>query len=125
MTVDAPRTERPRFRRSVITGLAAALLAGSAAAPAAAQMLTGDGSLACGSPHVVARGDTLSKLSGRAYGDPLRYPVLVDANLDALGGDPERLAVGMSLDIPCIDVDGKLLAPDEATAAGDSLTDVV
>jgi len=125
MTVDAPRTERPRFRRSVITGLAAALLAGSAAAPAAAQMLTGDGSLACGSPHVVARGDTLSKLSGRAYGDPLRYPVLVDANRAALGGDPERLAVGMSLDIPCIDVDGKLLAPDEATAAGDSLTDVV
>ena len=76
-------------------------------APAAAQMLVGDGSVKCGGPYVISSGDTLSRVSERAYGDPMLYGILADANWDALGGDPEHLTVGMSITIPCIDANGK------------------
>jgi hypothetical protein len=101
--------------------LAATLLAGSALTPASAQPLVGDGSLTCGSPHVVASGDTLSVLSERAYGDPMLYGFIADANWDALGGDPENISVGMSLTIPCVDVSGEVLTPEQAAEAAASL----
>ncbi|WP_167620184.1 DUF3300 domain-containing protein [Paracoccus ravus] len=58
-------------------------------------------SLPCGSPHVVASGETLSRLAARVYGDSNLYGLILEANRDALGGRPENLAVGMTLDIPC------------------------
>lgn len=108
-------------RRRAVRGLAAALLAGSGLSPAAAQMLVGDGSLACGSPYVVASGDTLSVLAERAYGDPLLYGFIADANWDALGGNPESVAVGMELTIPCVDASGAVLTPEQAAEAAASL----
>ena len=112
------------FRRLLVRSLAVALVAASITAPAAAQMLVGDGSVECGGPYVISSGDTLSGVSQRAYGDPLLYGILADANWDALGGDPEHVTVGMSITIPCIDANGKVL-PGEAAEAAAALEAVV
>ena len=64
-------------------------------------------------------------MSQRAYGDPMLYGILADANWDALGGDPEHVTVGMSITIPCIDANGKVLTPEEAAEAAASLEAVV
>ncbi|MTH61661.1 DUF3300 domain-containing protein [Paracoccus litorisediminis] len=77
-------------------GLAAGLMLSATAPPLLAQ-----DALTCGNPHVVASGETLSKLATRAYGDPNLYGLILDANRDVLGGKPESLAVGMTLTIPC------------------------
>ena len=113
------------FRRLLVRSLAVALVAAPITAPAAAQMLVGDGSVECGGPYVISSGDTLSGVSQRAYGDPLLYGILADANWDALGGDPEHVTVGMSITIPCIDANGKVLTPEEAAEAAASLEAVV
>ncbi|MBD9529994.1 DUF3300 domain-containing protein, partial [Paracoccus sp. PAR01] len=68
---------------------------------ATAPPLLAQDALTCGNPHVVASGETLSKLATRAYGDPNLYGLILDANRDVLGGKPESLAVGMTLNIPC------------------------
>ena len=112
-------------RRLLVRSLAVALVASPVAAPAAAQMLVGDGSVKCGGPYVISSGDTLSRVSERAYGDPMLYGILADANWDALGGDPEHLTVGMSITVPCIDANGKILTPEEAAEAAASLEAVV
>jgi hypothetical protein len=112
-------------RRLLVRSLAVALVASAVAAPAAAQMLVGDGSVKCGGPHVISSGDTLSRVSERAYGDPMLYGILADANWDALGGDPEHLTVGMSITIPCIDANGKVLTPEAAAESATSLEAVV
>ena len=112
-------------RRLLVRSLAVALVAAPVAAPAAAQMLVGDGSVECGGPYVISSGDTLSRVSERAYGDPMLYGILADANWDALGGDPEHLTVGMSITVPCIDANGKTLTPEEAAEAAASLEAVV
>ena len=113
------------FRRLLVRSLAVALVAAPVAAPAAAQMLVGDGSVKCGGPYVISSGDTLSRVSERAYGDPMLYGILADANWDALGGDPEHLTVGMSITIPCIDANGNVLTSEEAAEAAASLEAVV
>ena len=84
-------------------GLLAGLVAGPVAGPAAAQVLVGDGSLSCGTEYTIASGDTLSRLAARAYGDPMLYGYIADANWDTLGGNPESIAVGMAITIPCVD----------------------
>ncbi len=106
-------------RRRLVGGLAAILLT-PVAGPLAAQTLVGDGSVVCGQPYTIVRGDTLSGVAARAYGDPMLYRILVDTNRDALGGDPERIEVGMTLAVPCVDAGGAVLTPEKAaeTAAG-------
>ena len=116
---------RASFRRLLVRSLAVALVAAPVAPPASAQMLVGDGSVECGGTYVISSGDTLSRVSERAYGDPMLYGILADANWDALGGDPEHLTVGMSITVPCIDADGKVLTPEEAAEAAESLEAVV
>jgi LysM repeat protein len=49
--------------------------------------------------HVVAEGDTLSKISRRYYGTPDRWPEILEANRDVLR-DARNLPVGASLRIP-------------------------
>ena len=53
------------------------------------------------------------------------YNLLVDANRDAFGGDPDRLTVGMSITIPCVDVSRQTLTAEEAADAAQSLAAVV
>jgi hypothetical protein len=108
-------------RRFLLCGFATALATGALATLASAQTLTGDGSLSCGGPYVIVRGDTLSRVAQRAYGDPMLYTLLVDANRDAFGGDPDRLNVGMSITVPCVDVNGQTRTTEEAADAAQSL----
>ena len=112
-------------RQLLLRSLAAAVVASGLAAPAGAQVLRGDGSVTCGAPYAIARGDTLSRVAERAYGDPMLWDLLVEANRDVLGGDPEHLAVGMSIAVPCVDVSGKLLSAEEAAAEAGSIEAVV
>ena len=112
-------------RQLLLRGLAAAVVASGLAAPAGAQVLRGDGSITCGGSYDIARGDTLSRVAERAYGDPMLWDLLVEANRDVLGGDPEHLAVGMSIAIPCVDVSGKRLSAEEAAAEAGSIEAVV
>ncbi len=86
-----------------------------------AQPLVGDGTLACGGTYTVVAGDTLSALSGRAYGDPQLYGFIADANWDSLGGNPENVSVGMALTIPCIDASGNVVTAEEAATQASSI----
>lgn len=49
--------------------------------------------------HVVAAGDTLSKIAKQYYGDPALYPRIFEANRDILT-DPNRIQPGQKLRIP-------------------------
>ena len=112
-------------RRLLHCSLAAVLAAAMVAPLASAQTLGGDETVDCGRPYVVAGGDTLSRIAQRAYGNPMLYNLLVDANRDTFGGDPDRLNVGMSITIPCVDVNGQTLTAEEAAEAAQSLAAVV
>ena len=48
--------------------------------------------------YVVEKGDTLSKIAERFYGDPTLYPRIFDANRDVLV-DPNRIKPGQRLRI--------------------------
>jgi uncharacterized membrane protein YgcG len=87
-------------------------------APVQAQTLVGDGSVICGAaPYVVVSGDTLSRIAGRAYGEPMMFGAIVEANADVLRGNPEAIEVGMTLQIPCLDASGQPVTAEGAAAA--------
>jgi nucleoid-associated protein YgaU len=52
--------------------------------------------------YVVQKGDTLSRIAGRAYGDvsPQAWKRIYDANKAMIGADPSQLRLGMRLTIP-------------------------
>jgi len=49
--------------------------------------------------HVVVKGDTLSKIAQKYYGDPSLYPQIFEANRDILT-DPNKIQIGQKLRIP-------------------------
>ena len=49
--------------------------------------------------HEVVKGDTLSKIAEKYYGDPSLYPQIFEANRDILS-DPNKIRVGQKLRIP-------------------------
>ena len=49
--------------------------------------------------HVVVKGDTLSKIAKKYYGDPSLYPQIFEANRDILT-DPDKIQIGQKLRIP-------------------------
>ncbi len=49
--------------------------------------------------HVVVKGDTLSKIAEKYYGDPSLYPQIFEANKDILK-DPDKIQIGQKLRIP-------------------------
>jgi nucleoid-associated protein YgaU len=49
--------------------------------------------------HEVVKGDTLSKIALKYYGDASLYPRIFEANRDILS-DPDRIRVGQKLRIP-------------------------
>lgn len=51
--------------------------------------------------YTVARGDTLSKIAKAHYGDPMKYPVIFEANKPMLT-DPDKIYPGQVLRIPPI-----------------------
>ncbi len=56
--------------------------------------------IACGETYTVVRGDSLSKISVRAYGSA-SFAVIYDANRDVVGNNPNLIRVGQILDVPC------------------------
>jgi len=51
--------------------------------------------------HTVVKGDTLGKISKSYYGDPMKYPVIFEANKPMLT-DPNKIYPGQVLRIPAI-----------------------
>jgi nucleoid-associated protein YgaU len=51
--------------------------------------------------HTVESGDTLSKIAKAHYGDPMKYPVIFEANKPMLT-DPDKIYPGQVLRIPPI-----------------------
>jgi nucleoid-associated protein YgaU len=49
--------------------------------------------------YTVAAGDTLSKIAKSVYGDPMKYPVIFEANKPMLK-DPDKIYPGQVLRIP-------------------------
>jgi nucleoid-associated protein YgaU len=49
--------------------------------------------------HVVVKGDTLSKISKKYYGDPNLYMKIFEANRDILK-NPDLIKIGQKLRIP-------------------------
>lgn len=49
--------------------------------------------------HEVKKGDTLSKIAKEVYGDPMKYPVIFEANKPMLT-DPDKIYPGQILRIP-------------------------
>ena len=68
--------------------------------PTVSQSQDASRSIPCGTAHVVAAGDSLGSLAAQVYGDPTRYNILLTANRDLLGNDPNILPIGLSLQIP-------------------------
>ncbi|MEM1277454.1 MAG: transporter substrate-binding domain-containing protein [Pseudomonadota bacterium] len=57
--------------------------------------------LQCGTTYTVVRGDSLSQIAARAYGDASAFQLLYTANSRAIGPNPELINVGLVLEIPC------------------------
>jgi polar amino acid transport system substrate-binding protein len=75
----------------------------------------------CGGEHVVAAGDTLSRLAEAAYGKADLFNLIYSANADAIGPNPGKISVGQVLVIPCIGGDlGQSTANVEAIRAVDT-----
>jgi nucleoid-associated protein YgaU len=49
--------------------------------------------------HTVVKGDSLSKIAKELYGDPMKYPVIFEANRPMLT-DPDKIYPGQVLRIP-------------------------
>ncbi len=49
--------------------------------------------------HTVEKGDTLSKIAKKVYGDPMKYPAIFEANRPMLK-DPDKIYPGQKLRIP-------------------------
>jgi len=49
--------------------------------------------------HVVEKGDTLTKIARKFYGDASLYMQIFEANRDQLN-DPDRIKIGQKLRIP-------------------------
>lgn len=60
------------------------------------------------------RGDTLAAIAQRVYGDPAAWRRLYEANREAIGPNPDRLPVGVSLTLGA--ADGLPPTPPAATA---------
>jgi LysM repeat protein len=50
--------------------------------------------------HIVQRGDSLSKLAARYYGDMYKWPAIHEANRRVIGGNPDLIKPGQRLMIP-------------------------
>ena len=90
---------------------------GAGVAAAAAVAMTGPSaakSIDCGQSYTISRGDTLSGIAQRAYGNRGGFQLIYSANAEAIGPNPNRINVGMALKIPCLD------APTKASTADDS-----
>jgi hypothetical protein len=85
---DKPAEFRPDFS-NVESG-------GSSTAPAAEQPT---GSIGSGKTYVVVKGDSLSKIAKREYGDANKWQKIYEANKDLIS-DPDLIYPGQELKVP-------------------------
>jgi nucleoid-associated protein YgaU len=85
---DKPLEPRPDFS-NVRSG-------GSSTAPAAPQPT---GTIGSGTTYVVVKGDSLSKIAKREYGDANKWRTIYEANKDLIK-DPDLIYPGQELTIP-------------------------
>ena len=74
---------------------------GSSTAPAAPQPTSpiGSGTTGSGKTYVVVKGDSLSKIAKREYGDANKWRTIYEANKDLIK-DPDLIYPGQELKIP-------------------------
>ncbi len=60
-------------------------------------------SIACGEPYKIVRGDSLSAIAQRAYGNAASYQLLFSVNSSTIGRNPSFIQEGAVLSIPCLD----------------------
>jgi nucleoid-associated protein YgaU len=85
---DKPPESKPDFS-NVRSG-------GSSSAPAAPQPT---GAIGLGKTYVVVKGDSLSKIAKREYGDADKWRTIYEANQDLIS-DPDLIHPGQELRIP-------------------------
>ncbi|MEJ6403112.1 rhodanese-like domain-containing protein [Yoonia sp. 2307UL14-13] len=66
-----------------------------------AMLLSATQSLGCVASYTVQSGDTLSRIALDQLGSYLALENVYRANIDVIGDDPDRINVGMRLDLPC------------------------
>jgi polar amino acid transport system substrate-binding protein len=74
----------------------ASLTLGTQSLPVSAQ------SISCDTTYVVERGDNLSSIAQRAYGNQGLAQYLYDVNWQVVGDDPSQLQPGDRLSVPCL-----------------------
>lgn len=58
--------------------------------------------LACGQSYTIKAGDTLQRLTNRAFGPGKSYNLMYRPNAAVIGKNPSAIEVGMVLQIPCL-----------------------
>lgn len=81
--------------KSLALGLGLMASVGLAAGSAAAQT--------CGGTYKVKRGDSLSLIADALYKDAGKWSAIYQANIGKIGNSPDRIVVGQSYSMPCID----------------------
>ncbi len=101
-----------------ISGAVAAIV--TAALPVSVFAQGSNAPLECGQTYTVVSGDTLSKISARAYGNR-PFSELHAANADIIGSNPNLIFVGQRFEMPCATADvavqanAETLMEDEVT----------
>ncbi len=57
----------------------------------------------CGGTYVVGRGDTLSGIADRLYKNAGMWTAIHNNNIARIGSKPDRIAVGMTLNLACLE----------------------
>lgn len=76
----------------------------------------------CGQYYSVVSGDTLSRISLRAYSSLLYQPIYT-ANVDVIGTNPDRIYIDQNLIIPCLSSSGVVQAAADGTGSAASQDD--
>ena len=81
-------------------GGAIAVAVATICAPYAVLAQSSNAAITCGGTYTVVSGDTLSKISKRAYGS-LSFAAIYEANRAEIGSNPNAIFVGQQFVVPC------------------------
>jgi nucleoid-associated protein YgaU len=88
-----PAVAPPSPQRPALSPVASPSVAAAAVTPTAMPEAAAD-------TYEVQAGDTLLSIAEQYYGDTTQWRRIYDANKDVVGGDPDKLKIGMKLKIP-------------------------
>ncbi len=77
--------------------------------------------IVCGTTYIVEKADSLSRISEWAYGTSRYVEEIHEANIGVIGPNHANLAIGMALNIPCLEEEGT----GQTVVAADSTTEVI